>query len=113
MVEESGQRRVARSGNRRKVATTKVALPGVQLAAGVKLSLANARQKLPVLLCDGAKIQLNAGAEAILSLCDGSRTRDQIVREMLKQGNGALAADIEAFLDAAQARGWVIDPNAA
>lgn len=112
MVEESGQRRVARSGNRRRVAPTKVTLPGVHLAAGVKLSRANARQKLPVLLCDGAKVQLNAGAEAILSLCDGSRTREQIVREISQQGNGALSADIEAFLDAAQARGWVIDPNA-
>ena len=106
MVEESGQRRVARSGKRRKCAPTIAAPQGVQLAAGVKLSRASGRQKLPVLLCDGANVQLNAGAEAILSLCDGSRTREQIVVEMLQQQvNGPLAADIEAFLDAAQARG--------
>lgn len=112
MVEQRGQRRIARPGNRRKVAPTKGALQGVQLAAGVKLSRASARHKLPVLLCDGAKVQLNAGAEAILSLCDGSRTRAQIILEASRQGNGVLAADIEAFLDAAHARGWVLDPAA-
>lgn len=113
MVEESGQRRVARAGKRRKIAPPTIAVQGVQLAAGVSLSRSNGRQKLPLLLCDGASVRLNAGAAAILSLCDGSRTRAQIVFEVLQQqGNGALAADIEAFLDAAQTRGWIVDSAA-
>lgn len=113
MAEESGPRRVAKSSKRRKIAPTTVAKQGVQLAASVRLVRANARQKMSVLLCDGASVQLNAGAAAILSLCDGSRTRAQIVVEMQQQGNGALADDIEAFLDAAETRGWIVDPGAA
>jgi pyrroloquinoline quinone biosynthesis protein D len=77
---------------------------------GVRLVRAGARQKLPMLICNGAKVQLNAGAEAILSLCDGSRTREQLVAEASQsEPNGPLASDINAFLDAARSRGWIVD----
>lgn len=103
------QRRVAKSESRKK-APASVVPQGIRLAAGVRLTRAGTRHKLPVLICDGAKVQLNAGAEAILALCDGSRTREQIVAEVSRREPvGPLAADVNAFLDAAEARGWIID----
>jgi hypothetical protein len=105
------QRRVAKSESRKKARASVVA-QGVQLAVGVRLARAGARQKLPVLICDGAKVQLNAGAETILALCDGSRSREQIVAEAsAREPVGPLAADVSAFLDAAEARGWIVDRN--
>jgi pyrroloquinoline quinone biosynthesis protein D len=65
-----------------------------------------------VLACADGKVQLNEGAVAILSLCDGSRNREEIVTQVaLRSQGGALAADIRAFLDAACARGWIVDPG--
>jgi pyrroloquinoline quinone biosynthesis protein D len=56
------------------------------------------------------EVQLNEGALAILQLCDGSRSRDQIVEEAAQRSSEhSLEADIIAFLDAAQARGWIVE----
>ena len=87
----------------------KAALNGVQLAAGVKLVRVGAKQKVPMLVFADAKVQLNEGAAAILQLCDGSRTSDEIVAEVSgRAANGALAADVSAFLEAARTRGWIV-----
>jgi len=108
MVADRGQRRIARTESRRRA--PKPTSYGVQLAVGVRLVRASAQQKPPMLIFKGAKIQLNEGAHAILALCDGSRSREQIIAEASQRApDGALAADISAFLDAAQTRGWIID----
>lgn len=86
----------------------KTALNGVQLAAGAKLVRVGAKQKVPMLVLADVKVQLNEGAAAILGLCDGSRTSDEIVAEVSGSGSGALAADVSAFLEAARARGWIV-----
>lgn len=63
-----------------------------------------------VLVCADGNVQLNSVAAAILSLCDGSRDRAQIVTEVLhKTGNRARSAEIIEFLDAAVARGWILE----
>jgi hypothetical protein len=53
---------------------------------------------------------LNEPAAAILELCDGSRTRDQLIVEAVLQSSGVLrTSDVVAFLNATQARGWVVE----
>jgi pyrroloquinoline quinone biosynthesis protein D len=107
MAAEGGRRRTSRSQGRRGAPRT-VAY-GVQLAAGVRLVDAESK-KVAMLICADGKVQLNDGAVAILRLCDGSRTLQQIVTEAAQHSpDGALAADISAFLDAARARGWIVE----
>jgi pyrroloquinoline quinone biosynthesis protein D len=83
---------------------------GIQLAAGVRLVEAGTKQQVSMLICADEKIQLNENAVAILRLCDGSRSRQEIVAEVAQRSRDrTLAADIGAFLDAAQARGWIVE----
>ena len=54
--------------------------------------------------------QLNEPAAVILELCDGSRTRDQLVIEAVLRSRGKLrTVDVVAFLEASRARGWVVE----
>lgn len=112
MAAEGGRRRITRSIGKRKAPRS---VPnGVQLAAGVRLVAAGTKHKVAMLICADGKVQLNEGAVAILRLCDGSRTFDQIVDEVARGSpDGALAADIGAFLEAARARGWIVEVRAA
>ncbi len=62
-----------------------------------------------LVLMDG-KVRLNEHALAILSLCDGSRSRDRVVIDaVLQTAGGMRAGDIVEFLEAAHARGWVVE----
>ncbi|MFO7306156.1 MAG: pyrroloquinoline quinone biosynthesis peptide chaperone PqqD [Gammaproteobacteria bacterium] len=106
MAAERGRQRSGRASGKRRPAPT---VNGVRLAAGVRLVATGSKHKVSVLICADGKVQLNEGAVAILRLCDGSRTREQIVREAARRApHGTLAADIEAFLNAARARGWIV-----
>jgi len=63
---------------------------------------------MPVLVCPDGKVQLNRIAATILRLCDGSRTRDEIVAEVARLAEGPTRiVEIVEFLDAAHARGWI------
>lgn len=63
-----------------------------------------------MLVCADGKVHLNRGAAAILQLCDGSRDRDDIVSELMRDSHRhALAGEIIEFLDAAQASGWIVN----
>lgn len=113
MAAEGGRRRVTKGVGKRKAPSPTV--HGLQLAAGVRLVAAGPKHKVAMLVYADGKVQLNEGAVAILRLCDGSRTLEQIVSEAARRSpDGALAADIGAFLDAARARGWIVevDPGA-
>jgi pyrroloquinoline quinone biosynthesis protein D len=87
----------------------------VCLAPGIRLDgsglLGNEKNDATlVLVCPEGNVQLNRIAAAILSLCDGSRARAQIVTEILRDtSNQARPADIEEFLDAAAARRWIAE----
>ena len=82
---------------------------------GRPLSLANGRrlqwepaQKSHVLLYPEGMVQLNETSAMILGLCDGKRTRDQLIAELLQRFPGAdLAADVNEFLAIAAERGWI------
>jgi pyrroloquinoline quinone biosynthesis protein D len=54
------------------------------------------------------RVQLNRIAASILRLCDGSRSREDLVAEVVRRSNQrARATEIEEFLEVAQARGWI------
>lgn len=82
----------------------------LHLAAGVRLVRTHSKQKLTILRCADGNVRLNEGAAALLRLCDGSRTRAQIIRQASrKDAQHSLVVDIGAFLDAALARGWIVE----
>jgi pyrroloquinoline quinone biosynthesis protein D len=63
-----------------------------------------------VLLYPAGMVQLNECAAAILALCDGTRTREEIIEHILPRTREAdLAVDVRAFLDVARERGWIIE----
>jgi hypothetical protein len=81
----------------------------VRLAPGVVLTRESEPETAILVLLDG-KVRLNEHALAILSLCDGSRSRDRVVIDaVLQTAGGMRAADIIEFLDAAHTRGWVVE----
>jgi pyrroloquinoline quinone biosynthesis protein D len=55
-------------------------------------------------------VQLNESAAAILALCDGTLTRDQIIARVLHRSkDDSFAVDVREFLNAARRRGWIIE----
>jgi pyrroloquinoline quinone biosynthesis protein D len=80
----------------------------VQLAQGVSL-IDGGTEDPCVLVGPNGKVQLNGGATAILRLCDGSRSSDEIIAAVVQSSPGqTLAADVAAFLDVARTRGWIV-----
>jgi coenzyme PQQ biosynthesis protein PqqD len=63
----------------------------------------------PVLVTRSGRVRLNASAAAILTLCDGTYTRGEIVTSVAGTADPALAADVRAFLEAARRSGWVLE----
>ncbi len=67
------------------------------------------REDRPVLVAPSGTVQLNDSAAAILELCDGTRTLDEVVNEFLAQpGRQELADDVRDFIAAALSRGWIV-----
>ena len=63
-----------------------------------------------VLVSPAGSVQLNESAAAILELCDGTRTSDEVIAEFLaRPANHDLATDVRDFLDAALQRGWIVE----
>ncbi len=67
-----------------------------------------AAQQAYVLLFPEGMVQLNATAGEILRRCDGTRSAAGIIAD-LEQAfqSDAIAADVEAFLQAATRDGWI------
>jgi pyrroloquinoline quinone biosynthesis protein D len=81
----------------------------VRLAAGRHLRKDSAGEG-HLLIGPAGVVQLNESAAAILSLCDGTLTRDQIVARVLSRSkDDSLALDVREFLNAARRRGWVVE----
>jgi pyrroloquinoline quinone biosynthesis protein D len=100
-------------GRRRTVRTVKDHAPRprhtVRLAPGVRVD-GGEKNSVFVLVCTDGNVQLNSAAVAILQLCNGSRDRDEIVKELTRGSQRReLAGEIEEFLEAAVARGWIVD----
>lgn len=80
----------------------------MRLAQGVHLDGPADRNDVLVLVCPDGKVQLNRIAAAILRLCDGSRSREDLVAEVIRRSHKrAREAEIIEFLDAARSRGWI------
>jgi pyrroloquinoline quinone biosynthesis protein D len=55
-------------------------------------------------------VQLNESAAAILALCDGRLTREQIIARILPRSkDDSFAVDVREFLNAARRRGWIVE----
>jgi hypothetical protein len=81
----------------------------VKLAPGVVLTRESEPETANLVL-KGGKVRLNEHALAILSLCDGSRSRDRVATDaVLRTAGGMRVVDIMEFLEAAHARGWVVE----
>jgi pyrroloquinoline quinone biosynthesis protein D len=62
-----------------------------------------------LLLLPERVVLLNKSGAAILGLCDGSRTVQQLVEQLEQDFETAdLANDVMTFLQDAQGRGWVV-----
>lgn len=65
------------------------------------------RQDRPILVQPSGTVQLNESAAAILELCDGTRTCEELISHFAASGD--LAGDVRDFLNAARQRGWIVD----
>lgn len=79
-----------------------------RLASGVRLQRDRVREQDVLLYPEGALV-LNDTAAAVLALCDGSRTLDEIAAELSKQYGGADVRDDVAELIAGVAEQGLMD----
>ena len=80
----------------------------IRLAAGYRLQT-DPSGSTHTLVSPKGVIQVNDSAAAILALCDGTHTSEEIVSRVMRSKNGELVDDARAFLDAAQRRGWIVE----
>jgi pyrroloquinoline quinone biosynthesis protein D len=91
---------------------TEVAISRPQLAPGVRLHWDGVRERHVLLFPEGA-LALNPTAAAVLELCDGKRSLDDVARELSERYSGAdVADDVEQLLTAIAARGLVVNADA-
>jgi pyrroloquinoline quinone biosynthesis protein D len=82
----------------------------VRLAAGRQLQKDSAGNGHFFLAGPGGIVQLNESAAAILALCDGTLTREQIIARILPRSkDDSFAVDVREFLNAARRRGWIVE----
>lgn len=82
--------------------------PGIRLARDRSMDAHSVADR--VLVSMDGNVHLNQHALVILDLCDGSRSRERIVMDAVLRSPGTMrASDVMEFLDAAQARGWLIE----
>jgi pyrroloquinoline quinone biosynthesis protein D len=80
-------------------------------AVGVRLRRDAVRDRHVLLYPEGA-LALNPTAAAVLELCDGERTFDEIVATLSARFGGAdVRADVERLLTAIGERGLVVDAD--
>jgi pyrroloquinoline quinone biosynthesis protein D len=88
------------------VTETSVAKP--RLANGVRLHWDRVRERHVLLYPEGALV-LNETATAVLELCDGERTVDDIAGELGTRFEADVDADVQNLLQAMRERGLVSD----
>jgi pyrroloquinoline quinone biosynthesis protein D len=58
----------------------------------------------------GGVVPLNESAAALIELCDGTRSFDEVVAQFVAlAGNPDLTTDAQDFLEAARQRGWIVE----
>ena len=80
-----------------------------RLVDGARLQYDDVREEHLLLIPEGA-VRLNETAVAVLELCDGRRSVDDIAAALSARYDGAdVAADVRELLDRLGERGLVID----
>ena len=62
---------------------------------------------MPILVSPKGPIQLNHSAAAVLDLCNGTFSGEEIVAKLTRPRDRRLSADVRAFLEVAFCRGWI------
>ena len=80
-----------------------------RLVTGARLRYDDVREEHLLLIPEGA-VRLNPTAAEVLELCDGERSRDDIVAALSERYQGAdVRADVLELLDAMTQKGLVVD----
>jgi pyrroloquinoline quinone biosynthesis protein D len=83
-----------------------------RLATGARLQYDEVREEHVLLVPEGA-VRLNPTAAAVLELCDGERSLDEIVDTLSASYEGAdLRDDVRGLVDGMSQRGLVVDAAA-
>jgi pyrroloquinoline quinone biosynthesis protein D len=83
-----------------------------RLADGGRLQYDDVREEHVLLIPEGA-VRLNETAAAVLELCDGRRSVDEIAATLSARYDGAdVAGDVGELLQAMGERGLVVDAGA-
>jgi pyrroloquinoline quinone biosynthesis protein D len=83
-----------------------------RLVTGARLQYDEVREEHLLLVPEGA-VRLNSTAAAVLELCDGERSLDEIVGALSERYNGAdLRDDVRGLVDGLTQRGLVVDAAA-
>ena len=80
-----------------------------RLVTGARLQYDDVREEHLLLVPEGA-VRLNPTAAAVLELCDGERSVDEIVSALSERYEGAdLRDDVHGLVDGLSERGLVVD----
>ena len=83
-----------------------------RLVTGARLQYDEVREEHVLLVPEGA-VRLNPTAAAVLELCDGERSLDDIVGALSARYDGAdLGDDVQELVDAMAQRGLLVDAAA-
>ncbi|HZC14537.1 MAG TPA: pyrroloquinoline quinone biosynthesis peptide chaperone PqqD [Thermoleophilaceae bacterium] len=83
-----------------------------RLVTGARLQYDDVREEHVLLVPEGA-VRLNSTAAAVLELCDGERSLDEIVGTLSTRYDGAdLREDVQGLVDGLTQRGLVVDAAA-
>ena len=81
----------------------------LRLASRVRLKRDAVRGGV-VLLAPETVVELNEQGAEVLSLCDGTRSRREVILEMQRRNghaSGKVEGDVEGFIDRVLQRGWL------
>jgi pyrroloquinoline quinone biosynthesis protein D len=80
-----------------------------RLVTGARLQYDEVREEHVLLVPEGV-VRLNSTAAAVLELCDGERSLDEIVGALSERYDGAdLRDDVHGLVDGMTQRGLVVD----
>jgi pyrroloquinoline quinone biosynthesis protein D len=83
-----------------------------RLVTGARLQYDDVREEHVLLVPEGA-VRLNPTAAAVLELCDGKRSLDEIVGTLSERYDGAdLRDDVQGLVNGLTQKGLVVDATA-
>jgi pyrroloquinoline quinone biosynthesis protein D len=82
-----------------------------RLVTGARLQYDEVRQEHVLLVPEGV-VRLNPTAAAVLELCDGERSVDEIVGTLSARYEGDLRDDVQGLVEGMTQRGLVVDAAA-